>query len=222
MKNPFKQIDFKKFNELILHINPNIQAFAACDVNGNVFWLNKQSYKNPINTVTTEVHQGLGSSQNSASNIYFRSSDNGESLYHVVLFDLADRPCGGLTIIVKNDLSEEKEIQSDKESLELIASFVNKEREFVSELNSMAYELEERYEELNLVYDTDDQSDGLVNGPEVLQNLVQNCTDYLDVAMAVLIMPREDLTVFHHNTKHTIHYVHSMLQQLKNNLISMD
>ncbi len=219
MKNPFKQIDFKKFNDLILHLNPNILAFSACDANGDVFWLKEQAFKKAINEVTNEIHGSINEDSKSAELNYFRDSENGEALYHTVLLDLADRPCGGLTVVARVDKNENQaQAQAEKESLQLITSFVTKERELISELNSMAYELEERYEELNLVYDTDDKSDGLDNGPEVLQSLVQNCTDYLDVAMAVLILPREDLTLFHHNTKHTIHYVHSILLQLKNGL----
>ena len=57
MKNPFKQIDFKKFNDLILRLNSDIQVFSACDASGNVFWLSKQSYKKAIETVATEIHQ---------------------------------------------------------------------------------------------------------------------------------------------------------------------
>ena len=218
MKNPFKQIDFKRFNDLILHLNPFIQAFSACDANGDVFWINDQSYKKAVQDVTTDIHEGKSVNLNSHDNSYFRSSGEGDSLYHVIIFDLAERVCGGLTIVVKDHDVDNTEKQEDRESLMLIASFASKERELISELNSMAYELEERYEELNLVYDTDDKSDDFVNGPDVLQSLVQNCTDYLDVAMAVLILPREDLTVFHHNTKHTIHYMHSILMQLKNYL----
>lgn len=218
MKNPFKQIDFKKFNDLILRLNSDIQVFSACDASGNVFWLSKQSYKKAIETVATEIHQDDCGAQLNKENIYFRSSESGDLFYHVILLDLADRVCGGLSIIVNRDDAESKENQGDIECLKLIAQLSNKERELVSELNSMAYELEERYEELNLVYDTDDQSDGIINGPDVLQNLAHNCTDYLDVAMAILIMPREDLVVFHHNPKHIIHYVHSILSQLKNSL----
>ncbi|MFK7814789.1 MAG: diguanylate cyclase, partial [Gammaproteobacteria bacterium] len=218
MKNPFKQIDFKKFNDLLIQINPNIHAFSACDASGSVFWVNIQSYKNAINTISTEIHNSVGCRNDNNEDHYFRSYKNGEALYHIVIKDLADRLCGGISIIVKDNSDEKIENISDLKSLTLISSFISKEREFISELNSMAYELEERYEELNLVYDTDDKSDGLVNGPEVLENLVQNCTDYLDVALAVLILPKEDLIIFHHNTKHTIHYIHSMLLQLRNNL----
>ncbi len=215
MKNPFKQIDFKKLNDLILYLNPNIKVFSACDASGEVFWFNEPSYKSQIGLVTTEIHENIRSKKNNISSIYFRTSGEAESLYHIVLFDMADRPCGGLSIIVNTDDKEQKE---NEESLSLVASIATKERELLSELNSMAFELEERYEELNLVYDTDDKSDGLGDGPEVLQSLVINCTEYLDVAMSVLVLPREDLTLFHHNPKHTIHYIHSILMQLKNSL----
>lgn len=218
MRNPFKQLDFKKFNDLILHLNSNIQVISACDGNGEVFWVSDISYKNAVDTITKKLHQELDRNSSQREEVYFRSSNEGESLYHCVIYDLADKPCGGISIVVKNERHERQENEENKQSLLLIASCVSKEREIVSELNSMAYELEERYEELNLMYDTDDQSDGTINGPEVLQQLVHNCTDYLDVAMAVLILPREDLTVFHHNTKHTIHYIHSILLQLKNSL----
>ena len=214
MKNPYKQVDFKTFNDLLLHLNTNIQAFSACDANGGVFWINEQSYKKAIEDVTSELHEN----NNIVDNYHYRSSDSGESLHHALLFDLADRPCGGLTIVVKDDHKKNVEKQENKESLMLVASCVSKERELISELNSMAYELEERYEELNLVYDTDDTSDDYLNGPDILQSLVENCTDYLDVAMTVLILPRENITVFHHNTKHVIHYIHSIILQLKNYL----
>jgi diguanylate cyclase (GGDEF)-like protein len=218
MKNPFKQLDFKKFTDLIIHINSDIQIVSACDANGDVFWVNDILYKDSISKITKNIHSELMSNDKKNNRIHYRTSDEGESLYHTVLYDLADRICGGFTIIINNIRNERIENQEVIQSLKLIASCVSKERELISELNSMAYELEERYEELNLVYDTDDKSDGMINGLDVLQQLAKNCTDYLDVAMAVLIMPRENLTIFHHNTKHTIHYIHSILRQLKNSL----
>ena len=111
MKNPLKQVDFKSFNDLLLHLNPNIQAFSACDANGNVFWINEQSYKNAIEEVTSEIHENKSDCENIVDNYYFRSSDSGESLHHKVLFDLADRPCGGLTIVVKDDREKNNEKQ---------------------------------------------------------------------------------------------------------------
>ena len=218
MKNPFKQVDFKVFNDLISSLNPRIHAFAACDAHGDVFWINSQTYRKDIETLILNLHKSYSIKQRDDELYFHRDLGNGEQLHHIILQDLAERPCGGLTIIVKGNAKDDVEKEEAKQCILLAASCISKERELISELNSMAYELEERYEELNLVYDTDDKSDDYVNGSDVLQTLVHNCTDYLDVAMAVLVLPREELTIFHHNTKHEIHYIHSILLQLKNNL----
>ena len=218
MKNPYKQIEFKKFNDLIVHLDDKVCALFACDQNGDMFWPNDSIYKNKIQEVTTEIHQELLNSYNKIEEINFHLINDENVLYHTVIYDQADKPCGGLSILVNKQADVSKEDPGVIQSLCFIKTCVEEERKLVAELNSMAFELEERYEELNLVYDTDDQSDGIINGPDVFEQLVQNCTDYLDVAMAVLIMPREDLVIFHHNTNHPIHYVHSLLKQLENKL----
>ena len=51
----------------------------------------------------------------------------------------------------------------------------------------MASELTERYEELNLVYHTEDQVNYFAEGQEALEQLVDNCCEYLDVGLAALI-----------------------------------
>ena len=218
MKNPFKQVNFKDFYDLISSLNSRIVAFSACDAHGGVFWVNDQSYVKSIQSITADLHENNNFNQDVNDHYSSQVIDNETTLHHFEILDLADRPCGGLSIVTKNDGNNANGHEEDKQSLLLVASCISKERELISELNSMAFELEERYEELNLVYDTDDKSDDFVNGSEVLQSLVHNCTDYLDVAMAVLVLPREELTIFHHNTKHEIHYIHSILLQLKNNL----
>ena len=136
MKNPFKQIDFKKLNDLILYLNPNIKVFSACDASGEVFWFNEPSYKSQISLITTEIHENIRSKKNNIRSMYFRTSREAESLYHIVLFDMAERPCGRLSIIVNTDDNEQKE---NEESLSLVASIATKERELLSELNSMAF-----------------------------------------------------------------------------------
>ena len=218
MKNPYTKIEFKKFNDLIVHLDDNVCALFSCDQIGDVFWPNDSNYKNQIQEITTAIHQEVLKSYNKIQEIFFEIVDEENVLYHTVIYDQADKPCGGISLLVSKKADKSKKDPGVMQSLGFIKTCVEEERKLVAELNSMAYELEERYEELNLVYDTDDQSDGIINGPDVFEQLVQNCTDYLDVAMAVLIMPREDLILFHHNTNHPIHYVHSLLKQLENKL----
>ena len=52
----------------------------------------------------------------------------------------------------------------------------------------MALELSERYEELNLVYHTEDQVSFFREGQEAFRALVQNCADYLSSDLALLVL----------------------------------
>ena len=72
-------------------------------------------------------------------------------------------------------------------------AFLQQEIELQSECNQLAIELTERYEELNLVYSTQDQVEYFEEGQEALIRLVRNCADYLDVGLAALICRDRDL-----------------------------
>ncbi len=75
------------------------------------------------------------------------------------------------------------------------------EIELQVECNQLAVELTERYEELNLVYATDDRIEHVEEGHEALAQLVRNCTDYLDVGLAALIC--RDRGIELHNIEHS-------------------
>jgi diguanylate cyclase (GGDEF)-like protein len=79
------------------------------------------------------------------------------------------------------------------------------------ELDAMTDELIGRHEELNLIYDTDDQVNLYQQGRESLQRLVQNCIEYLDVSMATLILPEKNQHFFQYND--AILYSHTLISQ---------
>ena len=82
----------------------------------------------------------------------------------------------------------------------------------------MAGELGERYEELNLVYVSDDQVDNFAKGQVALQTLVRNCCEYMDVAMAALILPSKGITLFHCNERNPLPGVHGCFPVLTGGL----
>ena len=79
-------------------------------------------------------------------------------------------------------------------------AFLQEELELQSECDQLAIELTERYEELNLVYSTDDQVTHLDEGQEALARLVHNCADYLDVDLAALISRERNLLLHSTNS----------------------
>jgi diguanylate cyclase (GGDEF)-like protein len=66
-------------------------------------------------------------------------------------------------------------------------------------LKGMAEELGVRYEELNLLYGLEDNNDYLSNKNEhdALNQLLNNCTDYLNVGLIALYIPEQDMTIYH-------------------------
>ncbi len=64
-----------------------------------------------------------------------------------------------------------------------------------SELDEIAQELTVRYEELNLVYHTEDRVSLFDEGQNALKQLIDNCTDYLNVCVAILYLPEKGLFV---------------------------
>jgi diguanylate cyclase (GGDEF)-like protein len=60
------------------------------------------------------------------------------------------------------------------------------------ELNAAAIELTDRYEELNLIYGTEDSSDQFDKGRAVLKSLVSQCAERMNVDHCVLYLPDQN------------------------------
>jgi diguanylate cyclase (GGDEF)-like protein len=82
------------------------------------------------------------------------------------------------------------------------------------ELDSMASELTERYEELNLVYHTQDEVNYFAEGQQALTQLVANCCEYLNVGMAALIMPNKGIAISHMTDADTASDTQPLLDRL--------
>lgn len=89
-------------------------------------------------------------------------------------------------------------------------------REFLQgiELDDLATELGTRYEELNLIYHTEDKVSLFRDGQVALDKLVNNCCDYLDVSMAALILRDHGTEFAHVNPSSRLHDHACVLQEL--------
>ncbi|MCU7935391.1 MAG: EAL domain-containing protein [Candidatus Thiodiazotropha sp. (ex Dulcina madagascariensis)] len=85
--------------------------------------------------------------------------------------------------------------KSIRNEIELQAALAASE----SELNAMADELTERYEELNLVYEADNSTLQSLQSQESLRHLVNSCTEFLNVGMTALIIPDKNITIYDFN-----------------------
>ena len=123
--------------------------------------------------------------------------DNGRRLYTLDLNGANDDSPGVLVVEV-DPTSVAKLPASDADIYSALAPFlvcINNELRLNTELDEMAAELTVRYEELNLVYHTEDQVSLFDEGQDALRKLVANCADYLNVRLAMLYMREKGLFV---------------------------
>ncbi len=95
------------------------------------------------------------------------------------------------------------------------ASFMQEEMDLQHECDQLAAELTERYEELNLVYATDDRVEHIEEGRQALSQLVHNCADYLDVGLAALICRDRNIELYDINRNEAPVNREELLEQLR-------
>jgi len=102
-------------------------------------------------------------------------------------------------LIVTFDVHTSVPMATAKEALRRAFSdakaMIQEELDLQSECNQLAAELTERYEELNLVYSTQDQVEDLEEGQQALGRLVHNCVDFLDVGLATIICKERNVSM---------------------------
>ncbi|MFK8026605.1 MAG: putative bifunctional diguanylate cyclase/phosphodiesterase [Gammaproteobacteria bacterium] len=205
------QIDYSKYLEYTKEHIASLVSVNIFDLEGKIIWSSLPE-DNLIKNIKFKSNNLSGSKIYNIDKVIAAPVKNEKILYAKYIHDSQNVCYGGIAFIV-NGTKRDSFIVNH---MSLMANVITSEVQLSEELDSMSVELSARYEELNLVYESDDAVNTSDNGPEVLYQLVSNCTEYLDVTMTALILPHEELTIFDVNESEKIHYIHSILSQFKN------
>ena len=104
------------------------------------------------------------------------------------------------------------------ETLEDLCAGIADECAMKSELNVMATELSERYEELHLVYAIDRQVRDMAKGADVFAGLLKSWADHMDADVAAFVRPRDNLCVSATNLSAPIHNLDLVLVEMRGDL----
>ncbi len=182
---------FDRYAQLVRALIPNAAGLALCDDSGQAIqFLNFDRDARLL----PAIDQLCGRHPNWISNQEFQHQDapgDGQSLLTAGLCNTRGEVMAALAVLIPGD----SEQASAAQLLKCLAGCIEHEVALDSELDLMTHELTERYEELNLVYHTEDQVNFFRQGREALHNLTQNCLDYLDVGLAVLILKDKGVTI---------------------------
>jgi HD-GYP domain-containing protein (c-di-GMP phosphodiesterase class II) len=104
------------------------------------------------------------------------------------------------------------------EGLEDVATAIADECRLNGELDAMAGELSDRYEELHLVYAIDRQVQDMDSGQDVFGSLLESWADHMNADVAVFIKPGEGLCVSATNLSAPIHNLDLVLVEMRGDL----
>ena len=186
-----------KYSNLLCTLFETPEGLAICDPNGIPLWAHDASG----GRTTTDAAAALIGRPNTTSKdnpLRTHSLPNDRTLHEFVVFDPHNNRLGSLIVVLA--ASSHMDRRTLRGSLENLAACMRDEYKLNRELDCMALELTERYEELNLLYDTEDQVSYFREGQDALEQLVTNCADYLDVDLAYLSLPDKGIELHHKNS----------------------
>ncbi len=206
----------ERYVRLVRALIPDAAGLALCNDNGQAIqFLNFDSDAELLPAIDRLCVRHPDWTSNQDFQLQATARD-GQSLLTAGLFNTRGEVIAALAVLIPDDSLK----ASVAPLLKCVAECIEHEIALDTELDSMTHELTERYEELNLVYHTEDQVNHFRQGQEALQNLTQNCLDYLDVGLAALILKEKGVAISCNHPNEPIPNGQSVKSQLADSLYS--
>jgi len=196
-------VDFDKYFSLLHKLIPASAGFAFCDSAG--YLIATSCNTGDLETgdhIDLDAFKPTGNNS-LAYNTRLSVADADSPFVKVDVCNRFDEAIASLLVITGNEaINQDDNAHTDiEEILKTVSSCVAQENELSVELNAMARELTDRYEELNLVYETNDEIIEFENEADAYDQLLQNCVEHLDLGAAILIFPEQE-TIYYITAKH--------------------
>jgi HD domain/GAF domain len=214
-----EQVDFARYSRWIDRLVQRHTAWLACDREGVPIW-SREAMGQPTPSYVLQwlFRRGIPFAP-PGDGIAVHDLEDGHQLV-VRPIELGDHGVVGyLGAIVDAGGSEAAlEIDSMAELLDDVATAVRDEYRLKSELDTMATELAERYEELHLVYAVDHHLRRNGTSVEIFQGLIDNCARHLCADIAALVRPAPGQTLYADNLSAPIHNLDLVLVEMRGDL----
>ncbi|MDX2505996.1 MAG: EAL domain-containing protein [Gammaproteobacteria bacterium] len=217
MNRAITLIKYENYFRLLNNLIPEILALGLFDSQGQCVWsscdehsihdakLNKHVKNHPVasleRTPVPFVWQQLDSDE-TISSLYLEDENNDASLNLLVLMQSAGS-------------WENSEITAVQDKMITLGECIRNEQGLNQELEDMADELGMRYDELNLVYQSESHSVSLYHTQDSLRRLVADCLGFLGTGMVALLLPGKNITIFEFDKDRTVTGSAQLLSNLK-------
>lgn len=221
-ENSITTVRFNNYWKLLKLIAPWIDIAIIFTQDGHFCWQSNRRLHQQMDRITILTKQFQELAQSSGLQEIKHNLGDGEEL---TLFQLQEPGIEiSLTMaLITHEIRKKQEISFETtESIKLLNqtllteyNLIKKNLEKEHELNAIANELTNRYEELNLIYSSDDNVQNLSHGRELLQQIVINASNFLDVDLVAILLPEKNITLHYSRQAHSSKSFQNMLNNLR-------
>lgn len=218
MQKTLPSLELDKYFQLLNDtFEKNLEGLIICDDQASVLWSKIPVEKKNIKEAIKLAGSSKIESTYSEVKVHTLNLPSKKNMFYAQLRDEQEESLGFLLVQINSD--ESNNINSSQVSAKsliyYIAQSIQYEYKLTHELNSMAGELAERYDELNLLYTTDDNINSSRELHHLLKQLVINCTEYLDVEIASLMIPDKAININYSSSEHSKVKLFDQVQNIK-------
>lgn len=206
-------IDISTHFRLLKTAVPEIVSIGVCDGRGIHVSTEHSHSRNELNKAILELARNDPAWYLGSALLEERPAPPNHLAILARLSDSSGAPIGTLVIVVPDAGNAEY-----LERVDPVVQCIRNEIALTSELNFMTEELTERYEELNLVYHTEDQVNYFREGRDALTQLVENCNNYLGVGLTALLLRGKKIEVVRNSDRDPLQDAPQIVSRLQEDL----
>jgi diguanylate cyclase (GGDEF)-like protein len=185
----YEELDMQRYAKLVIDILPHHNVkIALCDDSGDIVWANED--KNKLKKLTDNCNERPHDVNSSDDCICEMQTHDGVNVIHFNLGELADCFAGELVFYDFDNVTGGKDAARQiMPMLSDIVEILKAELGYLHEVNSMARELGERYDEISMLRASDLELLEYHESRHILSTYIRSCTDHLNVDYAAIWLP---------------------------------
>ena len=181
----YEELDMQRYAKLAAGCLPNDKVLIAlCDDSGQIVWLNRDK-KNAATLVLNSYQRKCANMVSDGCNTM--ATNDGVNVVYCNLGELSGLPAGQLVFY---DIGEcENSSAQIVPLLQNIAEIIKAELGYLYEVNAMASELGDRYDELSMLHASDLALTEYRESRHILSTYIRSCAEHLAVDYASIWVP---------------------------------